>query len=115
VIAHGQTAIVHHESTAKMGEAAMDSRCGMDAPRFMKPKELKPLQSLTARGWKSPEPLRLHRIEEWRRDRFERMFDQVSNDADRRKAYRAAMLYTEVACRLDGCALTAVTTYRDAA
>jgi hypothetical protein len=73
------------------------------------------LQGLRARRLKSPEPLRLHRIEEWRRGRFERMLDRASNDTDRRNAYRAAMLYTEVACRLDGCALGAITTYRDAA
>ena len=67
------------------------------------------------RAWKSPENLRLRRIEEWRKSRSERMLDRVRNDDDRRKAYRAATLYMEVSRRLDGCALAAVTTYRDAA
>jgi len=67
------------------------------------------------RASKSPEVLRLRRIEEWRKSRFERMLDRVKNDEDRRKAYRAATLYMEVCRGLDGCALAAVTTYSDAA
>lgn len=93
----------------------MDGRCGQDAERFMARKVLKPLQALRARGWKSPESLRLRRVEDWRRSRYERMLDCVKNDDDRRKAYRAATLYMEVSHRLDGCALNAVTSYRDAA
>ena len=93
----------------------MDGRCGKDAERFMAPKVLKPLQALRARGWKSPEVVRLRRIEEWRKERFERMLDRVENDDDRRKAYRAATLYMEVSARLDGRALGAVTAYREAA
>ena len=72
----------------------MDGHCGQDAERFMAPKiVLKPLRL------KSPEPLRLYRIEGWRKSRYERMLDLVKNDDDRRKAYRAATLYMEVACR----------------
>jgi hypothetical protein len=81
----------------------------------MAPKVLKPFQAPSARGWKSPEAVRLRRIEEWRNKRFERMLHRVENEDDRRKAYRAATLYMEVSARLDGRALGAVTTYRDAA
>jgi hypothetical protein len=77
----------------------MDGRCRKDA-------------ALSARGWKSPLPVRLRRIEKWRKARYERMLDGVKNDDDRRKAYRAATLYTEVSCRLDGLALGAITSYR---
>jgi hypothetical protein len=93
----------------------MDGRWGKDAERFMASKELKSLQAPSARGWKSPEVVRLRRIEEWRKERFERMLHRVENDDDRRKAYRAATLYMEVSARPDGRALGAVTTYRDAA
>jgi hypothetical protein len=46
-------------------------------------------------AWKSPKILRLKKIEDWRRARFERAIlgrDQV-------KAFRAAELYTAVAAR----------------
>ncbi len=72
-------------------------------------------EALRARGWKSPEVVRLRRIEEWRKGRFERMLDRVESDDDRRKAHRAATLYMEVSARLDGCALRAVKPYREAA
>lgn len=93
----------------------MDGRCGSDAERFMAPKALKPLQALRSRGWKSPEIVRLQRIEEWRKSRFERMLDCVKNDDDWCKAYKAATLYTDVSVRLDGRALGSITRYRDAA
>ena len=86
----------------------MDGRCGRDAERFTAPKALKPLRV----RWKSPEPLRLRRIEEWRQNRFEQMLDRVKNDDDRRKACHAASLYEQVSLRLNGCALGAVTSYR---
>jgi len=96
-------------------EVLMDGHCGRDAERFIVPKAPKRLQGPWARSWKSPEIARLRRIEEWRKSRFERMLGCVKNDEDRREAYRAATLYTEISARLDGRALGVVTTHQDAA
>jgi hypothetical protein len=56
---------------------------------------------------KFPEILRLSRIEERYRDRFERAL----RDADQATAYRAMERYFTVAARADGFALSAVSTY----
>jgi hypothetical protein len=58
--------------------------------------------------WKSPEILRLSRIEKWAKERFERRM----NESDTAAAMRAANFYTVIACRADGIALSSVTSYR---
>ena len=58
---------------------------------------------------KSPEILRLSRIEERYKDRFKRAL----READQATAYRAMERYVAVAARADGIALSAVSRYRD--
>jgi hypothetical protein len=58
--------------------------------------------------WKSPEILRLSRIEKWAKERFERRMDEHDTAA----AMRAANFYTAIACRADAIALSSVTGYR---
>jgi hypothetical protein len=58
--------------------------------------------------WKTPEILRLSRIEERYRDRFERAL----READQATAYRAMERYVAVAARADGIALSAVSPYQ---
>ena len=62
-----------------------------------------------AKAWKTPTILRLSRIEEWRRERFER----AMRDGDYNTAKRAADLYTAVSARADGIALGSVRPYSD--
>jgi hypothetical protein len=56
---------------------------------------------------------RLRRVVAWRKTKFDRMRDRIKDDNDRRAAYHAADLYTDVYRRLEGCAVRAVTPYRD--
>jgi hypothetical protein len=60
-------------------------------------------------AWETPEILRLSRIEEWRKARFERAL----RGGDFATAKRAADLYTVVAARATDVALDSVSTYRD--
>ena len=57
---------------------------------------------------KSPEILRLSRIEKWAKARFERRLQEQDTAA----AMRAANLYTSIARRADGVALSNVTSSR---
>jgi hypothetical protein len=70
---------------------------------------------MLAKTWKTPEILRLSRIEAWRKARYERAMADPNialNDPNRAKAIHAAELYTAVAVRNDGIALSSVSTYR---
>jgi hypothetical protein len=58
--------------------------------------------------WKTPEILRLSRIENWAKARLERRMQEKDTAA----AMRAANFYTTVARRADGVAMQAVTPYR---
>lgn len=66
------------------------------------------------RAWKKPKNLRLNRIAQWRKDRFERAKrdpDIAINDPDRAKVIKAANLYTAAVARGDCLALGMVSTY----
>jgi hypothetical protein len=58
--------------------------------------------------WKTPEILRLSRIEKWVKERFERRM----RERDTAAAMRAAVFYAAIACRADGNALDNVSSYR---
>jgi hypothetical protein len=58
--------------------------------------------------YKSPEILRLSRIEKWAKARFE----QRMKGKDVAAAMRAANFYTAISCRADGAALQSVTPFR---
>jgi hypothetical protein len=58
--------------------------------------------------WKTPEILRLSRIEKWAEERFERRMRQ----SDTAAAMRAAKLYTAVSCRADRIAMDNVSSFR---
>jgi hypothetical protein len=60
------------------------------------------------RPWKTPEGLRVSRIEKWAEARFKRRL----KEGDIAAAMRAANFYTAIACRADGIALSSVTSYR---
>ncbi|WP_194460346.1 hypothetical protein [Bradyrhizobium sp. CCBAU 53421] len=62
-----------------------------------------------AKAWKTPTILRLSRIEQWRRERFERAL----KGGDYRTAKRAADLYTAVSARADSIALGSIHPYSD--
>ena len=61
-----------------------------------------------AKTWKTPTILRLSRIEEWRRERFER-----AKSGDFTAAIRAADLYTAVSARANSVALGSGRSYSD--
>jgi len=58
--------------------------------------------------WKSPEILRLSRIEKWAEARFKRRLLGKDTDA----SMRAANFLTAIACRANGIALQSVSSYR---
>jgi hypothetical protein len=60
------------------------------------------------KSWKIPETLRLTRIAQWRKNRFEKAKrdpDIAINDPDRAKLIKAANLYTTAVARGDSLAL----------
>jgi hypothetical protein len=56
----------------------------------------------------SPMTLRLARVEQWRKLRYERLCDQVRTNVDMARAMHAADLYTEAARRGDYLTLASV-------
>jgi hypothetical protein len=60
------------------------------------------------RRWKSPEVLRLSRIEKWAMERFERRM----KEGDVSAAMRSASFYAAIAYRADGIALNNVASFR---
>jgi hypothetical protein len=62
-----------------------------------------------AKPWKTPMPLRLRRVEMWRKERFQRPI----RSGDTSKAVRAANLYTATAARASTTALAMVNGYDD--
>jgi hypothetical protein len=58
--------------------------------------------------WKTPEILRLSRIEKWAEARFERRLKEGNIAA----AIRAVNFYMMIARRADGIALSSITSYR---
>jgi len=61
--------------------------------------------------WKTPENLRLRRIEQWRKERLDRLRNQVRTNDDIPKVVRAAELYTQAVARGDAIARGSVTGY----
>jgi hypothetical protein len=59
--------------------------------------------------WKTPKDLRLSQIEKLRKEKYE----QVLQEGDCAKAYRAAMKYVRAASRADAAALATVEPYSD--
>jgi len=59
--------------------------------------------------WKTPETLRLVRIEKWAKARLARRMQEKDTAA----AMRAANFYTAIACRADGIAMRNVGPYHD--
>lgn len=62
-----------------------------------------------AKPWKTPTPLRLRRVEMWRKERFKRAI----RSGDTAKALRAANLYTATAARASAATLAMVSGYDD--
>jgi hypothetical protein len=66
------------------------------------------------KSWKTPETLRLTRVVQWRKKRFEKAKrdpDIAINDPDRAKLIKAANLYTAAVARGDGLALGMVSSF----
>ena len=66
------------------------------------------------KSWKTPETLRLTRVVQWRKKRFEKAKrdpDIAINDPDRAKPIKAANLYTAAVARGDGLALGMVSSF----
>jgi hypothetical protein len=66
------------------------------------------------RPWKTPEALRLRRVAQWRKDRFEKLMrdpDIATNDPGRAKVIRAANFYTAAVARGDSHALGMVSSF----